>query len=413
MRQPAVIVIGIGEDGCLGLSSRAYNCIRQSQILVGGQRQLDFFNDYPGRRVVLAKKVKDTLEGLRDESGDHNIVILASGDPLFYGVGSLAVKIFGAEFCGFIPQPSSMQLAFAAAGLSWSDATCLSVHGRSIEGLCQKMRRLSKVALLTDQENSPVRVALHFKEYHDAQWDAVLCENLGGTEERVRRLNLEELSQLTDVSPLNVLILTRHANWRCPPAFASEPEEAYARRIPKLGLITKREIRVLSLAALQLPSHAVVWDIGAGSGSVSIEASRIANEGRVLAIECEEESQGFCAENILKHGADNVRLIAGEAPAALEGLDSPDAVFIGGSKGKLDALIQFVWQRLNPGGRLVINAVTMENVSQTVNTLNGMGLTYDVNLVQIARSSLLAGKYHRYEALNPIHIFSLSKDISL
>lgn len=410
MGQRAVIVIGIGEDGCLGLSSRAYNCIRQSQILVGGQRQLDFFNDYPGRRVVLGKKVKDTLESLRDESGDHNIVILASGDPLFYGVGSLAVKIFGAEFCGFIPQPSSMQLAFAAAGLSWSDASCLSVHGRSMEGLCQKMRRLSKVALLTDQENSPVRVALHLLEYNDSNWNAVLCENLGGPDERVRYCSLQELSQLQDVSPLNVLVLTRSESWRCPPAFSSEPEEAYARRMPKLGLITKREIRVLSLAALQLPSHAVVWDIGAGSGSVSIEAARIASEGRVFAIECEEESQGFCAENILKHGADNVRLIAGEAPAALEGLDNPDAVFIGGSKGKLDALIQLVWQRLNPGGRLVVNAVTMENVSQTVNTLNSMGLTYDVNLVQIARSSLLAGKYHRYEALNPIHIFSLGKE---
>jgi precorrin-6Y C5,15-methyltransferase (decarboxylating) len=412
MRQPAVIVIGIGEDGCLGLSSRAYNCIRQSQILAGGQRQLDFFNDYPGRRVVLGKRVKDTLESLREESGDHNIVILASGDPLFYGVGSLALKIFGADFCGFIPQPSSVQLAFAAAGLSWSDATCLSVHGRSIEGLCQRMRRLNKVALLTDADNSPRRIALHLLEYHDSAWDALVCENLGSTEERVRKFNLDMLSQCLDISPLNVLILTRSASWRCPPAFHSEPEEAYARRMPKLGLITKREIRVLSLAALQPGSQDVIWDIGAGSGSLAIEASRLASEGRVFAIECEEESQAFCAENILKHGADNVRLIAGEAPAALEGLDHPDAVFIGGSKGKLDALIHIIWERLNPGGRLVINAVTMENVGQTVATLNSMGLAYDVRLVQVARSSLLAGKYHRYEALNPIHIFSLCKEKS-
>jgi precorrin-6Y C5,15-methyltransferase (decarboxylating) len=412
MRQPAVIVIGIGEDGCLGLSSRAYNCIRQSQILVGGQRQLDFFNDYPGRRVVLGKRVKDTLDSLREESGDHNIVILASGDPLFYGVGSLAVKIFGADFCGFIPQPSSVQLAFAAAGLSWSDATCLSVHGRSIEGLCQRMRRLNKVALLTDADNSPRRVALHLLEYNDREWDAIVCENLGSTDERIRRFNLETLSQCTDISALNVMILNRSASWLCPPAFQSEPEEAYARRMPKLGLITKREIRVLSLAALQPRAQDVIWDIGAGSGSVAIEAARLAYDGRVFAIECEEESQGFCAENIRKHGADNVRLIAGEAPTALEGLDHPDAVFIGGSKGKLDALIHIVWDRLNPGGRLVINAVTMENVGQTVATLSSMGLAYDVNLVQVARSSLLAGKYHRYEALNPIHIFSLCKERS-
>jgi len=412
MGHRAVTLIGIGEDGCLGLSSRAYNCIRQSQILVGGQRQLDFFKDYPGRIVVLGKKVRDTLEGLQGESGDHNIVILASGDPLFYGVGGLALTIFGADFCGFIPQPSAMQLAFASAGIAWSDATCLSLHGRSIEGLCQRIRFVKKLALFTDQDNSPRRIAIHLLEYNDPHWQAIVCENLGGTEERVRRLPLEDLAQLEDCSSLNVLLLLRPEAWRLPPCFSSEPEDAYARRIPKLGLITKREIRVLSLAALQLRPNAVVWDIGAGSGSVSIEAGRMVPEGRVFAIECEAESQGFCAENILKHSADNVRLIAGEAPEALTGLDAPDAVFIGGSRGKLDALIQLVFEKLRPGGRLVINAVTMENVSQTVNTLNQMALSYEVNLVQIARSSLLAGKYHRYEALNPIHIFSLGKDYS-
>ncbi len=412
MGQHAVTLIGIGEDGCMGLSSRAYNCIRQSQILVGGQRQLAFFPDYPGKTVILSSKIRQTLEQLKDDSGDHNIAILASGDPLFYGAGSLALKIFGPDFCGFIPQPSSMQLAFAAAGMAWSDASLLSVHGRSLEGFCQKIRRTRKLGLLTDSDNSPMRVALHLLEYSDHQWHAILCENLGGADERIRSLSLSELARLEDCSPLNVLILHRCADWVCPPVFSAEPEEVYARRMPKLGLITKKEIRVLTLAALRLTQESVVWDIGAGSGSVSIEAGRLASEGRIFAVECESESLSFCAENILKHGADNVRLIAGEAPLALADLESPDAVFIGGSKGQLDALIQLVWQKLKPGGRLVINAVTMENVSQALSSLNQLSLPFDVNLVQIARSSLLAGKYHRYEGLNPIHIFSLSKEPS-
>lgn len=406
----AIHVVGIGEDGCMGLSSRAYNCIRDCQILVGGQRQLDFFQDFPGRTVVLQSKIKETLLSLYEDSGEHSIVILASGDPLFFGVGSLALEIFGHEFCAFIPQPSSIQLAFAAAGVPWSDARIVSVHGRSIEGLCQKLRLMRKVALLTDRDNSPQRIAMHLMEYGDCEWRATVCENLGGVDQRIREFNLESLAELSDISSLNVLILQRTAAWQLPSQLSFAPEEEFARRMPKLGLITKREVRVLSLASLQLASNSVVWDIGAGSGSVAIEASRIASEGRVYAIECEAESQNFCAENIKRLGADNVRLICGEAPAALEGIEDPDAVFIGGSRGQLDALIKLVWQRLKPSGRLVVNAVTLENLSQTAQSLAALAVPYDLTLVQISRTVPLAGKYHRYEALNPIHIFAVKKE---
>lgn len=410
MKQCAITLIGIGEDGCLGLSARAFHAVARSQILVGAERTLAFFPEFGGEKRVLGSRLKETLEGLVPLSGEHNISILASGDPLFFGIGSLALKIFGAEHLGFIPHLSSIQLAFAAAKIPWADARLLSVHGRSIEGLSSQLRRCAKAALLTDPENSPVRIAQHLIEFNDAHWRATLCEELGGPGERVRSFDLETLAQLEAPHELNVLILERPAGWEAPPSLPYAPEEDFARRMPRLGLITKREIRLLSLGALQIRENSVVWDIGAGSGAVSIEAAQLAARGRVYAIECDPEGQDICAANIKSFGADNVRLIAGLAPDACSGLEAPDAVFVGGSKGRLDAIINVAWEALRPGGRLVVNAITLENVAQTIQSFSERGIAYDMQLVQVSRSVPLAGKYHRYEALNPIHIFSCVKE---
>ncbi len=409
MKQRAFTLLGIGEDGCLGLSARAFHHVQRADILVGHPRFLDFFGDFRGERIALEGPLKKQLESLVEKTAEKNIVFLASGDPLFFGVGSLALKIFGSEHVGFVPAPSSMQLAFAAAQIPWSDARCLSVHGRSIEGLVARLRGASKAALLCDPDNSPQRVALHLQEYNDTDWQAVVCEDLGGPEQRVRKLSLADLAETSDLHELCVLLLLRPEGWRAPVLLPYAAEEKFAKRMPKLGLITKREIRLLSLAALQIQRDSVVWDIGAGSGAVGIEASFLAAEGRVYGIECDPEGQDICEENAKAHGADNFRLIRGLAPAACEDLEAPDAVFVGGSKGQLDDIIALAYERLKPGGRLVVNAITLENVSRTIQAFDSMKVPYDMQLVNISRSVPLAGRYHRYEALNPIHIFSLVK----
>ncbi len=410
MKQCAVTIIGIGEDGCLGLSARAFHAIARSQVLVGAERTLAFFPDFGGQKRVLGSKLKASLEDLVALADEHHISVLASGDPLFFGIGSLALKVFGSEHVGFIPHLSSIQLAFAAAKIPWADARLLSVHGRSIEGLVNNLRHCRKAALLTDPENSPQRIAQHLLEYNDTQWRATLCEHLAGAGERVRSLDLDSLASLSDTGDLNVLILERAASWSQPTRLPYAKEEDFARRMPKLGLITKREIRILSLAALHIREASVVWDIGAGSGAISIEAAQLAPLGRVYAIECDPEGQDICAANIKQFGADNVRLIAGLAPAACEGLEEPDAVFVGGSKGALRDIIKLAWEKLRPGGSMVVNAITLENVSQAIQSFSELKLAYDMQLVQVSRSVPLAGKYHRYEALNPIHIFSLVKE---
>ncbi len=407
-RKP-VTVIGIGDDGCASLSSRAVNAVARAQVLVGGERQLAFFPQFTGRRVTLRNGIGPVLEEVAGLAYEHNVCILASGDPLFYGIGSLVARRLGGGQVEFLPQPSAVQLAFARLGVKWDDATVLSVHGRNIGGLITRLRESSKVALLTDDTTGPREIARRLLEYGATDWQAWVCEALGGPGERVRRFDLPELAACEDIQPLNVLLLLRAAqDWRCPPRVPFLHEEHFAKRVPKKGLITKREVRALALAALRIPPDGCVWDIGAGSGSVAIEAALLAPQGRVYAVELDPEGVALCRENCVAHRVDNVRVIEGRAPEALAGLEPPDAVFVGGSKGSLEAIAETVLRQLRPGGRLAVNAITLENVAQAYQALRSRGLEPEVLLVNVSRGAPLAG-YVRYEALNPVHILVAEK----
>jgi precorrin-6Y C5,15-methyltransferase (decarboxylating) len=265
--------------------------------------------------------------------------------------------------------------------------------------------------VLTDDENSPPRLAAHLLEHGVSDLTAWVCENLGGAGERVRRFALDELAALApgEVAPLNVLILARtDPAWRPPPAIPYLPEDAFARRVPKKGLITKREVRVLSIAALQVRPDATIWDIGAGSGSVAIEAALLAPDGRAFAVEIDEECVGMARDNVKALGADNVEVVHGLAPAALADLPDPDAVFVGGSKGAMSEVIEVALARLRPGGRLVVNAITLDNVAEAYQGFRARGLLPELVVASCSRGEPLA-RYLRYEAQNPVHVFAVEK----
>jgi precorrin-6Y C5,15-methyltransferase (decarboxylating) len=378
-------------------------------VLVGGERHLEFFPQFHGERIVLKDGLSSVLDRVSELAEEQNICVLASGDPLFFGIGGLVIKRLGAEHVEIVPQASSMQLAFARAGLKWDDASFLSLHGRSPEGFLTRLKGQAKVAILTDEKNSPPVLARRMVEHGEMAWGAWVCENLGGPDERVRRFDVADLPGCQDIGPLNVLLLVRSdPSWRAPCTIPFLHEDAFAKRMPKKGLITKREVRLLSLAAMGIRPDSVVWDIGAGSGSVSIEAALLAPEGRVYAVEVDPEGVEICRENLRAHAVDNVRVIAGRAPEALADLESPDAVFIGGSKGSMEEIIDVVIDRLQPGGHLVVNAITLENVGETYQALRKRGLVPEVTLLQVSRAEPLA-HYLRYEALNPIQIFAVEK----
>ncbi len=405
----AIALVGVGDDGCASLTSRAVSAVMKAGVLVGGERHLEFFPQFQGERIVFKDGLSAVLDRVAELAEEQNICVVASGDPLFFGIGSLVIKRLGAEHVEILPQPSSMQWAFARAGLKWDDAAFLSLHGRSPEGFLTRLKSQAKVAILTDEKNSPWVLARRMVEHGETAWVAWVCENLAGPDERVRRFDVVDLAACQDVGPLNVLLLVRaDLSWRAPCTIPFLHEDQFAKRMPKKGLITKREVRLLSLAAMGIRPDSVVWDIGAGSGSVSIEAALLAPKGLVYAIEVDLEGVEICRENLLAHAVDNVRVIVGRAPEALTGLEAPDAVFIGGSKGSMEEIIDVVMDRLQPGGRLVVNAITLENVAETYQALRKRGLVPEVTLLQVSRAAPLA-HYLRYEALNPIQIFAVEK----
>lgn len=405
----AITLVGIGDDGCVSLTSRAISAVMKAGVLVGGARHLEFFPQFQGERIVLKDGLSTVLDRVAELAEEQNVCVLASGDPMFFGIGGLVVKRLGAEHVEIVPQPSSMQWAFARAGLKWDDGAFLSLHGRSAEGFLTRLKRHAKVAILTDEKNSPPVLAKRMAEHGETAWVTWVCENLGGPDERVRRFDVETLAACQDIGPLNVLLLVRSDPfWRAPCTIPFLHEDAFAKRMPKKGLITKREVRLLSLAAMGIRPDSVVWDIGAGSGSMSIEAALLAPEGRVYAIEVDPEGVEICRENLRAHAVDNVRIIAGRAPEVLADLEPPDAVFIGGSKGSMEGIIDVVMDRLHPGGHLVVNAITLENVGETYQALRKRGLVPEVTLLQVSRAEPLA-YYLRYEALNPIQIFAVEK----
>lgn len=408
-RTRAVTLVGIGDDGCKGLTSRAMDAVASAEWLVGGERHLAFFPEFRGERIVLKDGLGATMDKVASIAAESNVCVLASGDPMFFGIGALVIKRIGLDHVEVIPQPSSVQWAFARAGMKWDDAGFISLHGRPRNGFLTRLKRHAKVALFTDETNSPPLLAAHMVEHGETGWTAWVCENLASPGERVRTFTIADLAGVDDVGPLNVLLLVRNdAGWRPSPAIPFLHEDAFAKRMPKKGLITKREVRLLSLATMGIRPDSVVWDIGAGSGSVSIEAALLAPEGRVYAIEIDPEGVEICRENLRSHGVDNVEVVAGRAPEALATLETPDAVFVGGSKGSMQEIIDAALERLRPGGRLVVNAITLENAGEAYQSFRSRGLVPEVTLLQVSRGEPLA-RYLRFEALNPIQIFAVTK----
>ncbi|MFT9850258.1 precorrin-6y C5,15-methyltransferase (decarboxylating) subunit CbiE [Aneurinibacillus sp. REN35] len=397
--QSTVKVIGIGDNGAESLLSLYKQWIEESELLVGGERHLAFFPDYQGEKLVVKGGLASLVAHITE--ADKPTVVLASGDPLFYGIGSYLAKRLPVEI---YPGISSLQQAFAKLGESWQDCPCISVHGRSMKGLAQKIDGQDKVCLLTDEENSPAAIARYLLSFRMTEYEAFVAENLGGADERISRMSLEDMAE-AECSPLNVVVLKRNApspNW---PLGIADHE--FSQRKPDKGLITKREVRILSLAAMELIPTSTVWDIGTCTGSMAIEAARMCRFGAVYAIEKNESDLENCRENMKKFRAD-FTAIHGRAPSGLEEFADPDAVFIGGSGGEMKELLHVCCTRLRAGGRIVLNAATIETLYEAMQAFAAEGFETSVTLAQISRSKPIL-HMNRFEGLNPIYIITAKR----
>ncbi|CAM2863885.1 precorrin-6y C5,15-methyltransferase (decarboxylating) subunit CbiE [Vibrio rarus] len=404
-----ITVVGVSEDGCMSLSSRAVNAVSKARVVAGHSRHMAWFPQFSGNFLDMSQGFSAWLNEVIDQAEEGDVVILASGDPLFFGIGATLLKRYPLDEVLFIPSQSSAQLAFARLGLSWSGAQFLSCHGRQRAGMVAQMQSGDLFAILTDSTNTPQNVAKHMQEFNETGWKLTVCEQLGAVSENITSFTVQALVNCdTPFDTLNIIIAQRQAPalWGGHGQFACD--DSFVMRMPQKGLITKQAVRHLALTHLRIQSHDIVWDIGAGSGSISIESGKFATQGKVYAVECNPSCFEHINANMRSHGTDNVQLIAKSAPDALVDLPSPDAVFIGGSRGAMHDILTLVWDRLNLGGRLVVAAVTMDTVVDIYQWAKSKNLNFDAQLVNISHTQPLA-QYLRYQAQNPIHLFSIVK----
>ena len=405
----SITVVGVPEDGCLGLTSRAVNAVMQARVVAGHPRHLEWFPQFNGSFLDMTQGFSVWINQIMEESEEGDVVVLASGDPLFFGIGTTLLKKMDAQELNFVPSLSSAQLAFSRLGLPWNDARFLSCHGRELKGLTSKMQQGNLFAILTDLKNTPQILAQHLASYNETHWTLSVCEQLGGTEENIRSFSVEQLAGCeTEFDKLNVVVAQRELQkrWGGNGQFAAD--ESFAKRIPQNGLITKQAVRHLALTTLRIQPEDIVWDVGAGSASVAIESGKLCWNGSVYAIECNEPCFDSIEENIRSHATDNVTLIRGKAPGSLDELPDPDAVFIGGSRGQMKPILTKAWQRLKPDGRLVVSAVTIDTVVEVYQWAKEQELSLNTQVVNVSQTQPLA-HYQRYQAENPIHLFSLEK----
>ena len=422
-------VIGVLDDGVASLGATALAHLRSADVVVGGSRTL----------ALLARECKPgaVLHDLTGQLGalpgwiraaraaNQASVVLATGDPLCHGIAPYLAQQLCLDALEILPNLSTLQLACARVGLAWQDAAIVSVHGKDagewtrgsnpehgLYALAQALRAQDRLLVLTSPANSPDRLArlLLAEGLGDDFQLAVAADLLQATERVWSQLAPSDAARMA-FPALNVVLLWR-TRQRPMPVQIGLADSAYEQRQPDKGLITKQEVRAVSLARLQLRAHSVVWDIGAGSGSVGLEAARLCPKGHVYAIEKNEADHAIAARNHAAFGVSNYSLALGKAPAQLEHWPDPDAVFIGGSGGELASLIELVLRRLRPGGHLVMNFVTLENLATATATLQGAaataGLSWDLLQLQAARSKPIL-HMHRMAAENPVWLVCAHK----
>ena len=394
-------VVGIGEDGIDGLSPAARRQIAQACFVVGGKRHLSLAGPLSAEALVWPSPIEGALDAIEAHRG-RPACVLASGDPFFFGVGSMLARRFAADEIICMPAPSAFSLAASRLGWSQQDCALLSLHGRPLTAIVPHLQPAARILALSWDGTTPAKLAALLSERGMGQTTLTVCEAMGGPRERIRTAIAESFA-LDDVADLNVIGLEVEA-------------DSYARivsRAPGLpddwfendGQITKREIRAVTLSALAPRRGELLWDVGAGSGSVAIEWMLADPANRAIAIEARADRAARISRNADAFGTPALVVVAADAPGAFDGLSAPDAVFVGGGAGA-PGLIERAIDALNPGGRLVLNAVTLETQASCL-TLRAR---WGGDLVHIAISHAEpVGRFSGWRAAMPVVQWRLEK----
>jgi precorrin-6Y C5,15-methyltransferase (decarboxylating) len=384
---PWLSLIGIGDDGALTPAAQAL--VAQATLIVGGARHLALVGETMGERLPWPSPLTDALPRLLAQRGQPTVV-LASGDPFFYGVGDLISRHVARDEIFCIPAPSAFSLAAARLGWSQQDCALLSLHGRSFERIAPHLQPGARLIALSWDETTPARLGEYLTTRGMGDSRLIVLEHLGGPKELVRETCARDFA-LADVAPLNTVAVDVVAapGARIVPRAPGLPDDWFEND----GQLTKREIRAVTLSALAPFRGALLWDIGAGSGSIAIEWMLSDPANRAIAIERDAVRAARISRNALSLGVPDLEIVTGAAPQALADLKQPDAIFIGG--GANSETLDAAWRELPSGGRLVVNAVTLETQALLTQAFDEKG--GDLTHLQISRARPV-GRFH---ALDP------------
>ena len=409
-----ITIIGIGYKP---FDKRTREIVLSSDVILASKRLLDVFQGYEEFEAVRDKvnvinNINETIEFIRSNYKTIKLVLMASGDPMFSGIGRRAIDEFGKGAVEIIPDLSSIQIAFSRIREPWDDAFLISLHGGpdpakrrrlpyKVEDIPFLLERHNKIAILTDRENNPAEIAgvLNLSPIaHSLAPILYVCEKLGYKDEKVTEGLPEEIAGMTFSDPNVVIVLSSQSTKASSVNFGlMEDEIAHSR-----GLITKDEVRAVTIHKLRLPTTGILWDVGSGSGSISIEAARLFPGLKVFAIEKNKEQIGNIRENKIRFETSNIEVIEGIAPDALKDLPSPDRVFIGGSGGQLEEIISLLTKKMF-SGIVIINATKIETLAKAIARMEKAGFRVDISQISVSRTKAVDnGNY--LSALNPVFI---------
>lgn len=408
-----ISVIGLGVNEHAKLSEDALIALENAQLVIGSERQLLTLKaQLSDQKTAVLPKLKQ-LKALIETA--TNVVILGSGDPLYYGIGRWVSQQFSNAKILFFPAVSSITAACHCLGFAQQDVTVLSLHGRPLDKLKVALKAQQTLLLLTDQHSQPQHLARLCHETGFTQAEIIVCERLGYADQKISRFTIAQLIDNNDsFDALHVSFIVCNHNRGYLPEFPGIQDQHFETgELGSKGMISKREVRLAILSLLQLSKGDTLWDIGAGCGGVAVELAYWQPLATVYAIEHHQARFGCLLQNQQKFGVvSNLIPTLGRAPEVLSGLPSANKIFIGGSDGELPLLLHSLWENLLEGGQIVASAVMENSKSQLLAFYQQRITSNDAQLetlqVAVNKGAALAGQLIYRPAL-PVSLFSFIK----
>jgi precorrin-6Y C5,15-methyltransferase (decarboxylating) len=393
-------VVGIGADGLAGLTPAARALVDAAEVLVGGTRHLTMING-SAERLTWETPLSRTVDAITARRG-RRVVVLATGDPMWFGIGVTLARRFARDEVAILPHLSAFSLAAARMGWPLAETEAVTLHGRPLDLLALHLSPGARLLVLSENGETPARVAAFLRDRGWGDSTITVLENLGAADARVATGTAAQWNA-GPCADLNTIAIECVANARARvlSRVPGLPDDAFAHD----GQITKREVRAATLAALAPLPGQLLWDVGAGCGSIAIEWLRAARGTRAIAIEREPARQAMIAQNAAALGVPALRVIAGTAPEALAGLDRPDAIFIGGGVSD-QAIMETCWSALKQSGRLVANAVTIDGEAALVAAQARHG--GDLTRISVSRAGTV-GAHAAWRPMMPVTQWSAGK----